>query len=333
MLAKKIISSIVFSLLVTLSMTGFANSKIIMSNDNNAQGVKGKTFEILKIELEKRLGKKANVEIHHSGALFDQKTQIQGLQLGSVHLIAPGSGIYEKIIPQVAAFTLPFLLTSPEAISKAMADPIVKKSYVPQFESKGIVPVAVWMNGPRQLSYKGKKSILLPADMKGVKIRVQNIPSDIAAMKSVGANVIAMSWGEVPTALQTGVIDAVEPTPNATVGGGLLESIDQMTKIAYQYSYYLVGANKKWWDGLSASDKKSVQEAMDIATEWNWKNAAIEDEKAYQKLKAAGKKVIDLTPAQKSEWAKAMRPVWDEFGAPLVGKDAMNQLIKIGAAN
>src|SRR5690242_4768500 len=71
-----------------------AQVKFIMSNDNNAIGVKGKTFEVLKKELEARLGNKIKVELHHSGTLFDQKTQVQGLQLGGANLIAPTQGIY-----------------------------------------------------------------------------------------------------------------------------------------------------------------------------------------------------------------------------------------------
>ncbi len=329
---KKIIASVAIFSFILISFMSSSNAKIVMSNDNNAQGLKGKTFEVLKKELEKRL-KNEKIELHHSGALFDQKTQIEGLQLNSVQIISPGSGIYAKVVKELNALTLPFLLTSPEAIDKAMKDPIVRKSFVPQLQAKGIEPIAIWVNGPRQLSYRGSKPILLPSDMKGVKIRVQNIPSDIAAMKSVGANVIGMSWGEVPTALAQKVIDAVEPTPNATVGAGLVESIDYMTKIAYQYSFYIVGANKKWWDGLSASNKKSIQEALDVSTKWNFENAELENKKAYDKITSAGKKVIDLNSAQKAAWKKAMNPVWNEFGAPLVGKAAMDQLVKIGASN
>lgn len=329
---KKITLTIIFSFILSLSLNSFASAKIIMSNDNNAKGLKGKTFEVLKQEIEKNI-KGEKVEMHHSGSLFNQKTQIQGLQLGSVHIISPSSGIYAKIVPAVSAMTLPFLLTSPKAIDKAMKDPVVRKSFVPQLQTKGIEPIAVWMNGPRQLSYRGSKPILLPGDMKGLKIRTMNVPSDMEAMKSVGANVIGMSWSEVPTALAQKVIDAVEPTPNATVGAGLVESIDYMTKIGYQYSFYIVGANKKWWDGLSSSNKKAIQKSLDTATKWNFKNAVIENDKAYAKIKAAGKKVVDLNASQKAAWKNAMKPVWTKYGEPLVGKAAMDQMIKIGSSN
>ncbi len=307
-----------------------AEVKIIMSNDNNAVGVKGRTFEVLKKELDARLKGKATVELHHSGTLFDQKTQIQGLQLGSVHIIAPTQGIYAPLSAKINALSLPFLLTTPEAVEAAMADPLVKQSIVAELEKKNVTPIAIWINGPRDFSYRGSKPILLPADIKGVKIRVQGVPVDIKTMQTFGAAPIAMSWSEAPTAMQQGVIDAVEVTPNALVGSGIYEMISQVTRVSYQYSFYIVGANKQWWDGLPADVKAAVQEAMKVATKWNWENTAKENEAAYDKVKALGKPIHDLTAAQRAEWVKVSAPVWKEFGEKLVGVDVMQRLAEIG---
>jgi C4-dicarboxylate-binding protein DctP len=305
---------------------------VIMSNDNNGVGVKGQTFDLLAAEIQKRLPD-AKVEVHHSGSLFDQKTQIQGLQLGSAHLISPTSGIYAPVAAGVSALTLPFLLGSPEQVVEALEDPIVRKAFVPDLEKKNIVPVAVWMNGPRELAYKGSKPILTPSDMAGVKIRVQSVPSDIAAMEAAGANVIAMSWSEVPTSLSQGVIDAVEPTPNALAGAGLIEIIDQMTKFGYQYSFYIVGANKQWWEGMSNEERAAVQEALDVATAWNFENASKENAAAYETVAAAGKTVNELTPDQRAQWVEAMKPVWVKFGDEVVGEEVMTRLKEIAAGN
>src|SRR5690606_38184716 len=134
---------------------------------------------------------------------------------------APTSGHFAPIAPNVNALSLPFLLSTPDQIQEAITDPAVRKAVFSDMEAKNVTPVAIWMNGPRDLGYRGSKAIKTPEDMKGVKIRVQSIPVDIAAMKAAGAHVVAMSWSEVPTAMQQGVLDAVEPTPNALVGAGL----------------------------------------------------------------------------------------------------------------
>lgn len=324
----KLVTALGAALLLAAPMAE-AKTKMVLSNDASAQGIKGQSFDKLKAEIEARLGDQIDVEVHHSGALFDQKTQLQGMQLGSASLVAPTSGIYTPIAPGIGVMTLPFMLTSAEAVAAAWEDETVRSAYFPVLESKNIEPVAIWMNGPRELSYRGDKPILTPEDIKGVKIRVQSVPSDIEAFKIVGANPVSMSWGEVPSALQQGVIDAIEPAPNAVAGGGMIDVVDQMTKIAYQYSYYMVSVNKMWWDSLPDDERGAISDAINAATEWNWEHAAIDNENAYKALVDAGKQVHDLDDAQKAAWADAMVPVWDEFGTEIAGEEVMNRLKEI----
>jgi tripartite ATP-independent transporter DctP family solute receptor len=302
-----------------------AQTQVILSNDNNAVGVKGRTFEVLKEEIEKRLGDQVSVELHHSGALFDQETQVQGLQLGSAHIISPTSGQYAPIAPNVNALSLPFLFSTPQQIQEAMDDPAIRKAVFEDMEAKNVTPIAIWMNGPRDLAYRGSKEITSPEDMNGVKIRVQSIPVDIATMEQLGANVVAMSWSEVPTAMQQGVIDAVEPTPNALVGAGLDEMIDQLTKLQYYYSFYIVGANKQWWESLPDDVRKGIEEALDVATEWNWENTEAENQAAYDKVAQLGKPVHELSDEECQQWAEAVQPVWKTFGEDVIGQEAMDR--------
>jgi hypothetical protein len=162
--------------LMSQPLAALAKTKVILSNDTQALSLKGKSFELLKTEIEKRLGDKAAVELHQSGALFDQKTQIQGLQLGGAHMIAPTVGIYSSITPKVNALLLPFLLPNEKAVDEAVKDEVVRASFVPDLEKKNVLPVAIWVNGPRNIGYKRKEPILTPDGMKGLKIRVQSAP-------------------------------------------------------------------------------------------------------------------------------------------------------------
>jgi C4-dicarboxylate-binding protein DctP len=310
-----------------------AQTKIILSNDTQALSLKGKTFAVLKKALEKRLGAKAAVELHNGGTLFSQKTQIQGVQLGGAHIISPTAGIYSSVAPKVNALLLPFLLSNPTAIDAAMKDDVVKTTFEPDFAKKNLKAVAIWVNGPRHIGYKQAKPILTPAGMKGLKIRVQSAPIFVETMKALNANVIAMSWGEVPTALQQGVIDAAEPTPNAWVASKLYEMVKNITLNGYVYSFYIVGANKSWWDGLSGDVRKGVQGALDDATKWNWANAKTLNDAANVKIRAAGVKLHELTPAQRQKWIDAMGPVWKKLGTDVVGDKVMARLRAIAKKN
>ncbi len=306
-----------------------AQVKIVMSNDNSGLGLKGKTFEMFRQEIEKRLGGKAAIELHHSGTLFNQKTQIQAVQLGSAHFIAPGQGIFASLAPKINVLSIPFLLPNPEAIEAALNDPLVRQAFVPELERKNLALVGIWMNGPRDISTRSNKPILVPADLRGVKIRVQPAPVDIKTMQAFGANVVTIDWTEVPTALQQGVIDAVEPTPNALVGAGLPELIGQTSKVSYRFDFYLVATPKAWWDKLPDDVRKGIQDAFAATTKWNWDSTEKENAAAYAKVAALGKAVHDLTGAQRQEWIKAAQPLWTQFGDNDVGAAVMTRLREI----
>lgn len=319
-----------FALTFALAAPALAQVEMIMSNDNNEKGLKGQTLEFLKKDLEERLGDRIRVELHHSGTLFDQQSQVQGLQLGAAQIIAPTAGIYSTIAPEVAALQLPFMLDTPEKVQAAMADPIVRDAILPKLQAQNIEIVAVWMNGPRVLGYNRDKPILEPADAAGLKIRVQSAPIFVKPWEAVKANPVGINWSEAPTALQQGVIDAGEVTPNAWRGSSSYQFIKDITLTNHQYSFYLVGANKMWWDDMPADIKTEVEAAFAAATEWNMvENDRINaDDISY--MAGEGVKIHELTPEQRANWAEAMQPVWQELGNDLVGDEVTARLKEIG---
>lgn len=310
----------------------WAQTKMIVNNDTGPVSLKGQTWEHFKEIVEGKLGDKVTVELHHGGALYSQKTMLQGLQLGAIQAIAPVVGVYTGTFPKLAVLTLPFLLSTPTAIETAMNDEMVKKGLLQDLRDQGIEPVAVWLNGPRNVGRKGS-AVLTPADMKGVKIRVPGGSNYVEAFKAVDANVITMAWGEVPTALQQGVIDAVEPTPNAWLSSRLFEIADNITETGYIYDFYIVALNKSWWDGLDEGVRKELAAAMDETTKWNWENTDRVNAEAEDKMKAEGATIHKLTDEQRAEWKKAMQPVWEKLGTSQVGDELMRRLIEIGKQN
>lgn len=316
-------------LALTISLAQAAEVKMIMSNDNNDKGLKGRTFEKLIEEIKSRLGDRIDIEMHHSGTLFDQLSQIQGLQLGGVHLISPTTGIYASVSENVNTFDLPFLLNTPERILTAMNDPIVREAFVPELQAKNIEPVAFWMNGPRDLGYRGQKVVVTPTELAGMKIRVQSAPVYVKTFEVLGANPVGINWSEAPTALQQGVIDGAEVTPNSWRGSGTYKMIDQITLTEHQYSFYVVGANKQWWDGLPDDIRAAVKESLEAATVWNVENAKLINDGDIAFIESEGVKINRLTEEQRQQWAAATQPLWKELGDNMVGEKVMARLKEI----
>ncbi len=301
--------------------------KMILSNDIQATTLKGDTFEHLKGLIEKNLNGEIAVELHHNGTLYNQKTQVQGAQLGGVQLISPTIGIYSNAFPKVNALLLPFMFPSMEAINAAIEDPKIGGPIFKDMEAKNLKIVAIWANGPRNVG--GNKKIILPEDIAGMKIRVQPADVYVETFKAFGANPLTMSWGEVPTALQQGVIDAIEVTPNAWLGSGVWELVKDVTKNEYVIDFYAVATNKAWWDGLPEETRKKLKAAIDETTKWNWENAQRINDEANEQLKKNGIAVHDLTPEQRKKWREAAMPVWKSVGYKLVGEDVVERMQEI----
>lgn len=304
--------------------------KIVVANDIEPSSVKGRTWEYFKELASKELGDKVKIDVSHGEALFNQKSLVQAVQLGAIQFISPAVGIYSGAFPKVTVLVLPYLMPSPAAIREAMNDPKVGIPLMEDLRKTNVEPLAAWLNGPRDIGTTALKPILTPADMKGVKIRVPPGANYVETFKALGANVTTMAWGEVPTALRQGVIDAVEPTPNAWLSAHLYETAKQITRTEYIWDFYIVAVNKTWWDKLPADVRAGLKRAIDRATDWNWENTAIANREAYEKIRAAGATINDLTPEQRKAWADAVKPVWSSLGDGLVGKEVMSRLVQIG---
>ncbi|WP_116132759.1 TRAP transporter substrate-binding protein [Tropicimonas sp. IMCC34043] len=308
-----------------------AQTKIVLNNDGSSLSIKGQAMQIWKDEIEARLGDDVTVELHHAGSLFDQKSQIQGVQLGMVQIIAPAIGIYTSNAPNISVLSLPYLLETPTQVQAAIEDPIVAAAFEGDLESRNIKLLDVWPNGPKDFFYKGDRPILVPEDMRGFKFRVQAVPADLETMRVLGANGISMTWTKVPTALQQGVIDAIEPSANAVVSAGMVETIDQMTRVGYQYSFFVVGVNKGWWDTMPEDQRAAISEALDVATDWITQNAKEANAEAYALMAEKGVVIHDITPEQRQLWIDAVAPVWESYGVNLAGEKVMNRLKEIAA--
>lgn len=311
--------------------TAHAQIKATAINDIQQDTGKGKTWNLFKKLAEERNPGQIQLTLNHGDALYDQKTVLPALQLGAIQFISPVAGVYSGTFPKLSVLGLPYLMPKPEAIKAVMDDPTIGGALLNEMRAKGIEPLAIWLNGPRDIGRTGSKPVLVPEDVRGLKIRVPPGRNYVEAFKLLGANVTTMAWGEVPTALRQGVIDAVEPTPSAWYASHMYETAKQITRTGYIWDIYIVSTNKVWWDGLKPEVRDNFKAAMTEATAWNWKYTDEEIRISLEKMKAGGATIYDLTPQQRAQWVNAMKPLWNSVGVELVGKEMMDRILEITA--
>jgi len=271
---------------------------------------------------EKKLPGKVEVQVFPSSQLFGDAKEIEALLLGDVHIIAPSLSKFDRYTKKLQVFDLPFLFDDLEAVDRFQKSS-AGTALLDSLKSKGMKGLAYWHNGMKQFS-SNRPKLQVPADVKGLKFRIQ--ASDVleAQFRAVGANPQKMAFSEVYQALQTGVVDGQENTWSNIYSQKYHEVQKTIALTNHGVIDYMVITNAKWWERLPADVRKGLEEAMAEATLYANKLAYDLDERDRKLIEEAGKaKVAKLSKDDIAQWRKAMAPVWKRFEAG-IGKDLID---------
>jgi C4-dicarboxylate-binding protein DctP len=273
---------------------------------------KGQAANEFKRLAEERTQGRVRVEVYPNSTLFKDAEEFDALKLGSVQMLAPVPGkLGPAGIPEFEVFDLPYLFPDIEAVHRAYRSPAAA-ALLRKLEAQGIVGLAFWDNGFRVMS--ANRPIHVPADMKGLKMRINSSKVNAAIMKSVGALPQTIAFSEVYQGLQTGVIDGTEGPLSNLYTQKQYEVQKQVTLTYHTISNYVVLVNKRFWDGLPPDIRATLEGAMRDATALNDQIAEKDEQAAIAGIKASGKsEIYTPTPAEKELWVKAMLPVQDEM--------------------
>jgi C4-dicarboxylate-binding protein DctP len=287
---------------------------------------KGKGADYFKKLAEERTGGKVKVEVYPNSSLFKDGEEMEALQLGSVQMLAPSVSKFGPLgAREFEVFDLPFIFDSYDDLTKVTDGP-VGKALFKKLESKGIVGLAYWFNGFKDMS--ANKPLHKPEDMKGLKMRIQSSKVLGDQMKALGALPQVMAFSEVYQAMQTGVVDGSENPPSNFYTQKMQEVQKYLTLTDHGVIEYAVIVNKKFWDGLPADIRTTLEGAMKDATKYANDIAKKENDDALAAVKASGKtEIITLTPAEKAAWKKAVVPVHKE-NESRVGKETLALVYK-----
>src|SRR6478672_4609045 len=287
---------------------------------------KGKAAEYFKKLAEERTKGRVKVEVYPNSALFKDGEEMEALQLGSVQILAPSLAKFGPLgVREFEVFDLPYIFDNYDELHKVTEGP-VGVALFKKLDSKGITGLAYWDNGFKVMS--SNKSIKVPADYKGQKMRIQSSKVLGDEMKALGAIPQVMAFSEVYQSLQTGVVDGTENPPSNFYTQKMQEVQKYVALTEHGYLGYAVIVNKKFWDGLPPDVRTTLEGAMKDATKFANEIAQKENDDALEGIRKSGKsEVIVLTDAQKAAWKKALVPVHKENEAR-VGKDTLEAVYK-----
>ena len=248
-----------------LPSSGFAQKKIVGKFGHT--GATGSDYGQTCLEFAKRVNSRAKgleIQVFGDSALGGTQTLIEGIQLGNVHLSNAGYGSLGAFVSEFGAMELPFIFGRKLEIDKVLkvTDSDLYEEWQAMLAKKigARVVAPAWYYGHRDILVK--KPATKPEDVKGVKIRVVPAPLYVEIMKGLGAVPTPVDWPEVYNALKQGVIDGVD---SATDGIEYMKFYEGAKH--YLGTHHITGlnamlANKKWYEGLAAEDKKVLDEEL-----------------------------------------------------------------------
>jgi C4-dicarboxylate-binding protein DctP len=287
---------------------------------------KGKASDKFAEIVKDKSGGKIEVQVFHNSELYKDAEEMEALQTGAIHFIAPGTDKFGSLAPQWDATALPYLFTSEAAVKKFLdPDNPVAQELFEGMRPKGLLGLGIWGNGFKHFS-NSKKPIKVPSDFQGLKIRTSGKP-DEAFVKVMGGSAQVMAFSEVFGALQQGVVDGQYNTWSNILTQKFHE-VQRYVTISRGGTYlaYGVGTNAKWWDELDADSKKILTDAMKEATAYHNQLADKENEDALAEIRSSGRlEFYEQTPEDSKAFQEAGEKVVAEW-EPRMGKEIIDKL-------
>ncbi|RKX45689.1 MAG: TRAP transporter substrate-binding protein [Verrucomicrobia bacterium] len=252
-------------------------------------------MEFMKERLEEISGGAVTVDIYPSSVLGSETQCIEQLQNGSLAMTKTSSAAMENFIPTMVVFGLPYIFRDADHFWSVLNGEIGQQ-LLQQGESKFLRGLCYYDAGSRNF-YTKEKPIHTPADLKGLKIRVQNSKTAIDMVKAMGGAPTPIAWGELYSALAQGTVDGAENNLPSFTSNKHYEVCKHFSLDAHTRVPDLLLMSSKVWNKLDPQVQAWVQQAADESSTFQrklWKEKTIE---AMVQARAEGVTIYEVDVA------------------------------------
>ncbi len=296
-----------------LPLVAQAQNIVLRAHDTHPSGYPTvAAIESMGKKLEAATNGRIKLQMFPGAVLGQEKEAVEQTQLGAIHIARISLGVIGPIVPEVNVFNMPFVFRN-EAHMRAVVDGPIGAELLDKVSNSPAKLVALgWMDGGSRSLYT-KKRVTSPADLAGVKVRMMGNPLFVDTMNAMGGNGISMAYGEVFSALQTGVIDGAENNPPSYFTANHYTT---PAKFYAQTNHLIIPEifvmSKATWDKFSREDQALVKK---LSREAQLEQRALWDKSVAEytvKLKAAG---IEFVNVDQKPFFDATAPVRAKYGA------------------
>ncbi len=260
--------------------------------------------------VEQRTNGRIRIQVFHSSQLGQEADTITQTRLGVIDMNRINMAPLNNLVPTTAIPALPFIFRSVQHMRTVM-DGEIGNGMLAAFEPHNMVGLGFYDSGARSF-YNGRRPIRTPADMAGLKIRVQQSDLFVSLVQALGANPTPMPFGEVFSALQTGVIDGAENNWPSYESTRHFEVSKFYSMTEHSMSPEVLVMSKRAWDRLTPADREIIRAAAKESVPHMRKLWDAREESARKNVEAKGAQV---NAVEKQPFIDAMRPVYQRFAS------------------
>lgn len=257
---------------------------------------------------------KLTIDIYPAGQLGSEQQCVELLQIGSLAITKVSAATMESFTDAYKVFGLPYVFRSREHSFRVL-DGDIGKELLLSTEDKWIRGLCYYDAGSRSF-YTKNKPIEKPEDLAGLKIRVMQSITAVEMMRTLGGSATPITWGELYTALQSGVVDGAENNPPSLYTSRHYEvckyySLNEHTTIPDVLIF-----SQKLWDKLSPQEKEWVQQAADESVILQRKLWAESEKESLDEVIKAG---VQVNYPEKQPFMDKVQPLLESYAShPLI---------------
>ena len=265
-------------------------------------------------QLEKISEGKFKVQIYPSQQLGTERQCLELLQIGSLDMTKVSAGVLENFSPSIKVFGIPYMFKDKEHTFRVLDGPIGEE-LLAGTEKYWLKGLGYYDSGSRSF-YTIDRPVEQPNDLEGLKIRVMESQTAIDMVKSFGGSPTPISWGELYTALQQGVVDGAENNPPSFYLSRHYEVCKYYIIDEHTVLPDVVLMSTHLWNTLNDQEQRWIQEAMDLSVKEQRRLWSVSEQESLEAVKAAG---VQVSYPDKIPFAEMSKSVADQYAKdPLI---------------
>lgn len=291
-----------------LGVSSFSYAETLkLSHNGDTKSPVHKALKHFADEVKEKTDGDIKVRVYPNGQLGTQRESLELLQSGALDMAKSNASELESFDPAYGAFNIPYIFRDRDHYYRAMESDAVGQKILRNSEKYGFVGVAYFDAGAR--NFYTTKPVRSPADLKGMKIRVQPSPSAIKMMELMGAAPTPLPFGELYTALQQGVVDGAENNIGAVTTYRHGEVAKYFSQDGHTMIPDVLVISTNTWNKLSDNNQKAIMEAGKDATAFM---KTLWAEYTEEELKKADKMGVEVLDVDKDAFIQAVQPMFDD---------------------